>query len=223
MNDVHVTLVEGERVEFTTKKHWIAPLTDSGWAILMVLGALVLGWIQPDRTTGVLGFLARAIELIQLGLFLGGASWIVYNVVAWRTGEYAVTNRRVLAQEGLVRRRTTDMLLNSVADVRTTSPFLGRALGYGTVRLTSSSGVAGEDAFTAVRGADEFRQRIIEQMAGQTEQRAEPSPLSAITMTPPSTVLDYTEVIGQLARLRDAGALTQEEYDAKKAELLARL
>jgi Bacterial PH domain/Short C-terminal domain len=223
MNDTQVRLVEGERVDFRTRKHWIAPLTDSGWAILMVVCALILGWVQPDRTTGLLGFLARAMELIQLGLFLGGAAWIVYNVVAWRTGEYAVTNRRVLAQEGLLRRRSTDMLLSSVADVRTVSPFLGRALGYGTVRLTSSSGAAGEDVFTAVRGADEFRQRIIEQMSGRAEQRADISPLSAITMVPPSSVLDYTEVIGQLARLRDAGALTQEEYEAKKAELLARL
>jgi Bacterial PH domain/Short C-terminal domain len=223
MNDMQVTLVQGERVDFTTKKHWVAPVSDSGWAILMVLGALVLGWVQPDRSTGLLGFLARAMELIQLGLFLGGAGWIVYNVVAWRTAEYAVTNRRVLAQEGLVRRRSTDMLLNSVADVRTRSSFLGRALGYGTVRLTSSSGAAGEDVFTSVRGADQFRQRIIEQMAGPTQQRADTSPLSAITMVPPSSVLDYTEVIGQLARLRDAGALTQDEYDAKKAELLARL
>src|SRR5262245_53720126 len=100
MNDLQVTLVEGEQVDFRTKKHWIAPLTDSGWAILMVLGARVVGWVQPDRTTGLLAFLARAMELIQLGLFLGGASWIVYNLVAGRTGEYAVTNRRVLAQEG---------------------------------------------------------------------------------------------------------------------------
>jgi hypothetical protein len=223
MNDMRVALVQGESVVFTTKKHWVAPVTDSGWAILMVLGALFLGWVQPDRSTGILGFLARAIELIQLGLFLGGAGWIVYNVVAWRTAEYVVTNRRVLAQEGLVRRRTTDMLLSSVADVRTRSSFLGRALGYGNVRLMSSSGAAGEEVFTSVRGADQFRQHIVEQMAGRSEPRADASPLSAITMVPPSSVLDYTEVIGQLARLRDAGALTQDEYDAKKAELLARL
>ena len=34
---------------------------------------------------------------------------------------------------------------------------------------------------------------------------------------------DVTEQIGKLAELRDQGALTNEEFEAKKAELLGRL
>src|SRR5881394_3822471 len=96
------TLISGESVVLTTRKHWAAPLADSLWAIGMMLLSLVLGWVQPERTSGLLGFIGRALDLIQIGLFLGGAAWIVYNVVAWRTAEYSVTNRRVLGQDGLV-------------------------------------------------------------------------------------------------------------------------
>jgi len=55
-----------------TRKHWAALITDSGWPILTVLGSFVLAWVQPDNSSGVLGFFSRIIELIRLGLFLGG-------------------------------------------------------------------------------------------------------------------------------------------------------
>ncbi|ACL42281.1 hypothetical protein Achl_4330 (plasmid) [Pseudarthrobacter chlorophenolicus A6] len=46
------------------------------------------------------------------------------------------------------------------------------------------------------------------------------SPVAAAAPAPAPTVLDQ---IAQLAGLRDAGVLTAEEFDAKKAELLSRL
>src|SRR5262252_3284098 len=144
MNDSDPRLIPGESVVFTTSKHWAAPVADSKWAILMVLGSFLLAWIEPDATTGLLGFLARSIQLIRLGLFFGGVGWIIYNVVAWRTAEYAVTNRRVFCREGLVRRRSSDTLLTSLSDVRTSTSAIGRALGYGSITLMSSSGSAGE-------------------------------------------------------------------------------
>jgi hypothetical protein len=64
----------GEQIIFTTRKHWAALVTDSGWAILMLVGSFALAWVQPDTSSGVLGFLSRSIELIRLGLFLGGCS-----------------------------------------------------------------------------------------------------------------------------------------------------
>jgi hypothetical protein len=48
------------------------------------------------------------------------------------------------------------------------------------------------------------------------------------TKTPPAdlapvTTPDVTEMISKLASLREAGILTDDEFSAKKAELLARL
>ena len=37
------------------------------------------------------------------------------------------------------------------------------------------------------------------------------------------TPLELTEVLAELAKLRDSGALTQGEYEAKKVDLLARI
>src|SRR5262245_46335638 len=95
MSDIGTPLISGERVVFTTSKHWAALVAGSMWACLMLLGSFALAWVEPDDSSGLLGFLHRVIELLRLGFFLGGIAWIIYAVVSWRTAAFAVTNRRV--------------------------------------------------------------------------------------------------------------------------------
>ncbi len=222
-------LISGERLVYTTHKHWVGLLLRSIWPILMVVGSFVLAWIQPDNEGGILGFLSRIIELIRLGLFLGGCGWIAYNIIAWRTAEYSVTNLRVLGHEGLVRRRATDTLLTSLSDIRMTTPALGSMLGFGNIRIISSSGEAGRDNFTAVRDAEGFKRHVLEQKAGATAIRASRQPTTAaaapeLTSARPTgsadVVLEVTQLLHHMTNLRDAGAITPEEYETRKAEWL---
>jgi len=224
MSDRDWQLLSGEEVVYATRKQWAAPIVDSIWALVMILGALVLNWLHSESTSGVAGFLNRTIDLVSLGLFLGGIGWVAYNVVAWRTAQYTVTNRRLLSTEGLLRRTTTDTLLASITDVRTTTSVVGRGLDYGTVRIASSSGAAGEDVFTTVQHPDALKQAILEQKTSAPAD-APPNPWAVYADASSSgpTPLELAEVLGELAKLRDAGALTQSEYEAKKVDLLARI
>jgi hypothetical protein len=166
--------------------------------------------------------------LIRLGLFLGAIGWFIYNVIAWRTAEYYVTNRRVLGHDGLIRGRSTDTLLTSVADVRTEIPAVGKMLGYGNIQIVSTSGAAGEDTFKTVRRVEAFKKEVLEQKAGTAPMAVADSTGAAAaeparSMSSTRSALEVTQVLGELAKLRDAGAITPEEYDAKKTELLARI
>jgi uncharacterized membrane protein YdbT with pleckstrin-like domain len=228
--DVDPRLITGETIVRATSKHWIAPLGDSKWAILMVVGALAAAWLQGDATTGVTGFVNRILELLRLTLFLGGLAWIVYNVVAWRTARYEVTNRRVLGTDGLLRRRSTDTLLTSIADVKTEVPWLGRMLGFGHIRIMSASGEAGADSFTTVREVEEFKREVLEQKTGAAPSTQPPAEAesartgnSGAQAHVPGAAAEITATLSGLARLRDAGAITATEYEAKKTELLARI
>jgi hypothetical protein len=231
MDDIDTRLISGEEVVFRTTKHWMAPLADSTWAILMVLGAVLLSWVQPQGTEGIVGFANRIIDLAKLGLFLGGLGWIAFNVVAWRTAQYHVTNRRVLGQDGLVRRRSTDTLLTSVGDVRLSTSAVGRMLGYGDIRIMSSSGEPGADSFTTVRDVLSFKKHVLEQKAGShalgmsAPQPASAAAAPAASAAPPAppSASDAMATLAELARLRDAGAITAEDYEAKKSELLDRI
>ena len=229
--DVDPRLITGEQIVRSTSKHWIAPLGDSKWAILMVVGAVAAAWLQGDTTTGVTGFVNRMLELLRLTLFLGGLAWIAYNVVAWRTAEYHVTNLRVLGTDGLLRRRSTDTLLTSIADVRTVIPWLGRMLGFGHIRIMSASGAAGADSFRSVRDVEGFKREILEQKTepspsaqpAEAAQATTPAASSAAPAPVPGAAAEITGTLSELARLRDAGAISAADYEAKKTELLARL
>jgi hypothetical protein len=238
MSDFDGTLISGERVAFTTYKHWAAVVTASFWAILMLLGAVAVAWAEPSSSTGLRGFIRALFDLLRTGLIVGGLSWIIYNVIAWRTAAYVVTTQRVLGREGLIRRRSTDTLLASLSDVRTVIPAAGKALGYGTIRIIASSGEAGEDQFTMVRQVEAFKKAILEQKTGSSPIAARDGPTPSIVgvqaSAPPVadpagptaqalTTQVIVQTLGELARLRDAGAITPEEYDGKKAELLSRI
>jgi uncharacterized membrane protein YdbT with pleckstrin-like domain len=228
LSEIDTTLISGERVVFTTTKHWAAIVAASFWAILMLIGSFALAWIEPDSSNGLLGFLSRSIELIRLGLFLGGIGWIVYNVVAWRTAAYYVTTQRVLGHEGLIRRRSTDTLLTSISDVRVAVPFVGRMLGYGNIRIISTAGEAGQDTFRSMHQVEAFKNTILEEKAGTAASYVAAFPAApAVAPSEPAgstrSALEVTQVLGELAKLRDGGAITTEEYDTKKTELLNRI
>jgi uncharacterized membrane protein YdbT with pleckstrin-like domain len=195
----------------------------------MIVVALAAGWLQSDADTGIGGFFNRSLGLVQQGLWLGALGWIAYNVVAWRSAEYHVTNRRVLGQEGLIRRRTTDTLLSSIADVKVVLPAFGRMLGYGNIRIVTSSGEAGVDNLTAVRDVQAFQREILEQKSSPTPTTPDRAAVPAPPVPPAaaggsvSASAEITATLGELAKLRDAGAITAAEFEAKKAELLARI
>ena len=214
-------LMDGEEIVFQTNKHWMAPVADSWKAVLLILGAVVLAWLQPEQTDGIIGFVGRLIELMKLGLLFAGVGWIIYNVIAWRSAEYAVTNLRILGSDGLARKRTTDTLLSSVSDVRSRITAIGKAMGgYGNIQIFTSSGEAGSDSFTTVRDVEVFKKRILEQ---KTKAPA-PAPLApaAAQMTPVAQP-DPMATLDSLGRLRDSGVITPEEFEAKKQELLSRI
>ena len=94
-------------------------------------------------------------------LLIGGIAWIVYNVVVWRTAEFAVTTLRVLRYEGLVQRRSSETLLTSVSDVKLNVGLVGKSLGYGDLRIFTQSGDAGADNFTTITQPAEFRNAMM--------------------------------------------------------------
>ena len=72
------------------------------------------------------------MNIAALVLVVGGVGWIVYNIIAWRTAEFAVTNMRVLREEGLASKRSSTTLLSSLSDV-------ARGSGSSAVASTSAT------------------------------------------------------------------------------------
>ena len=223
--DLDDRLISGEEVVFSTSKHWFALVADSKWAILMIVVALAAGWLQSDSTTGIGGFLNRSLGLIQQGLWLGALGWIAYNFIAWRSAEYHVTNRRVLGQDGPdppaddryaadLDLRREDRRPGNRADARLRQHPHHHRLRRGRRRQPHL----------------DPRGRRVPARDPRAEDRSDGAALpplrrlrAAVAAAAGSSSAEITATLGELARLRDAGAITAAEFEAKKAELLARI
>jgi uncharacterized membrane protein YdbT with pleckstrin-like domain len=226
-------LIAGETVVFESRKHWMAPIRASLVAAAMFVGGSILYGIAPNPD-GFLSFIGTILDLVALGLIIGGIGWIIYNILAWRTAEFTVTNMRVLREEGAVQKRSSTTVLSSLSDVRSNVGFLGGRLGYGDIVLLTTSGSAGEDRFLCITAPVDFRNAVMNQKMGGTAQPSSaatapasaPAGAPAAAATAPSsgpTSTDDAATLKRLADLRDSGAITPEEFEAKKTEILARM
>ena len=77
--------------------------------------------------------LGVVLLVVVVGLFFIIAAWI-----AVRSTEIAITNRRVIAKFGFIKRDTVEINLEKVEALRVEQGFLGRMLNYGTIFISGA-------------------------------------------------------------------------------------
>lgn len=123
MGYVTANLMQDEQVAHEANLHWIVFL---GPSLVLIIGLLMLG--GDDLAGGALYFIVPA-----LGWGLGVA-------LNYWTSEFAVTNRRILAKVGLIRRRSLEVNLSKVESIEVDQNILGRILNYGTIVVRGTGG-----------------------------------------------------------------------------------
>jgi hypothetical protein len=129
--------------------HWgifILPLLLLVLLMLMTLPVLFLVHLmsnmmsqlnpQPGKSIGGLLFLIVVLPEVLVGLPLLLVTWAAYL-----KSEITLTNRRLIFRTGLVMRVAGELPLENVEAMIIVEPLLGRALGYGTVIVTSVGGL----------------------------------------------------------------------------------
>jgi hypothetical protein len=222
-------MLAGETIAYTTTKHWFAPLRDSLIPILLLIGAYLVSVISPNPD-GILSFVGTLFDWLRLGLLVVGIGWILYNIVVWRTAVFAVTNRRVVREEGLLSRRSSATILSTVTDVQSRVPMLGGPLGFGDLVIFTQSGGAGADRFKTITDPKTFRDKMLNTKIATETPAPAPSPVPAAAPAPAApaaaptpTSDEQLQTLARLAELRDSGAITPEEFEAKKTDLLSRI
>lgn len=89
----------------------------------------------------------RYLELAFGVLTLAGVLWILVRYLRWISTVYAVTNRRVIVQRGILGRDFDEIPILQIRGVDVHQTAGERLLGYGTVRVSSegASQVGNED------------------------------------------------------------------------------
>ena len=232
VNELDQNLLTGEEIVFATRKHWFSPVRDSLLAVLIIIGTFLARGLTPDGD-GLFGTLGNIVDVIANIVLVVSIGWIVWNIFAFFSAHFGVTNMRVLRYEGIIQRRSSETILSGISDVRLREPGLGRMLGYGDLQVFTAAGESGKDEFTTIRDAGKLRTAILEQkmqgpggaMAPRPEAAPAPAPVAAPdpVAPPPPSADETAATLASLAAMRDQGLITPEDFEAKKTELLSRM
>jgi uncharacterized membrane protein YdbT with pleckstrin-like domain len=202
-------LAERERLVLDIRPHWIALVLPTIAAVLIVVAvSLVAANFPPSLPDWML----IAVLLVGLGLFL---AFPVRAFLNWVTAHFVVTSDRVIHRSGWLAKQSMEIALERINDVRFHQTVLERVVGAGDLRI-ESGGEYGQNHFRDIRDPERI-QKLIYEMAEKNEARMR-APASA--QVGPDDPLDQVE---QLARLKEQGHITPEEYEIQKRRLLGRM
>jgi uncharacterized membrane protein YdbT with pleckstrin-like domain len=234
-------MTTGETIVVRERQHWLALLLESRTALALFLLAAVtwLLGVMLDTTapalTDILGWVALASLLLGL-LILFFRAW------QWWAQDYLITNRRILKVEGIINKRSADSSLEKINDAVLEQNVFARLFGYGDLDILTAADTA-IDRYRMLNHAPAFKREMLNQkhnLEMEFSYRQPPSPplraasapsgaaeaeaSSPVRPTPREHASEeVTRTLSRLADLRDRGAITPEEYEAKKQELLGRL
>ena len=229
-------LADGERIALRTRQHWFALVIDSRNPILVFLASIVILVVSSNlQGDGAAGSVRTILGYVVLAGFVVSILWIAKIVWNWYAQDYIVTNRRVLKVEGILNKHSADSSLEKINDAVLDQNILGRLFGYGDLDILTANEES-VDRYRMLNDAPTFKKEMLNQkhQAEQDMMRVPSPPIRAAGLaapTPPPSEStapamspdQVTATLASLADLRDRGAISPEEYEAKKAELLGRL
>jgi uncharacterized membrane protein YdbT with pleckstrin-like domain len=133
MSYVDSALIRGETV--------VARASISWWAMLPTTIAAVI--------------LIATVFLSPVGIIL-----LVIAALRIRSTELAVTNKRVIAKFGLIRRNTVELRLDRIEGLRVNQGILGRIFNYGSVVVSGTGGT--QEPIPAISRPMDFRRVCLE-------------------------------------------------------------
>jgi hypothetical protein len=230
-------LTQGERIVVRSRQHWLATIIDARYPWLIFIGAVILLLLSQ----GITGAPRDALGFVTLAAFVVSIAWLIRVYWNWFAQDYIVTNRRVLKVEGIINKRSADSSLEKINDAVLDQNLFGRMLNYGDLDILTASDSA-IDQFRMLERAPAFKREMLNQkheLEGEYNRPMPAPPLRAAAAAAPAGALDasapagtgaramtaddVTRALASLADLRDRGAISPQEYDDKKSELLARL
>jgi hypothetical protein len=245
-------LTEGEFVVLRTRQHWLALIGRARAGLALFLGGLLLLFLIAyfNVAPGTLRDILSGVALVLLAL---GVIVFLYRFWIWWAQDYMITNRRLLKVTGVLNKRSADSSLEKINDAVLAQSMFGRIFNYGDLEILTAAEQAVDRYHMLNNPKEFKKTMLAQKHNLETEfiygrpptppLRADAGPAAAAAPTPmpaapapmpaapaqvPATSdqdesREVTETLARLADLRDTGAITAEEYEAKKDELLGRL
>lgn len=145
MSYVDRTLLDGERIVYRTRLHWLVYLRP---LLLYLLVFLPLAWWTWSSTWHRYAWIPVALGLLT---FLPA-------LIRRQSSDFAVTNKRVMMKAGIFNTRSIELLHGKIETIMVQQSLAGRMLSYGDIVVTGSGGT--KETFTRIQNPLEFRRAV---------------------------------------------------------------
>lgn len=196
-------LLDGEAIVHDLRPHW---------------------WFLAKHVTVGVGVLAFGIwvatldgdahDILRWVALVAAVGWVVWagaRFLQWATTHFVITTERLIYRKGLIAKHGRDVPLGRVNNIDMSQTVLERVLRAGDL-LIESAGETGQQRFSDIRRPELVQKEINRQVEAHGARERGWGPGASVP-----------EQLATLAALRDQGVLTEEEFVAKKADLLGRM
>ena len=225
-------LANSERIAVRTRQHWLSPVFGSARPFVIFVAAVIIFFLSGNLSQdGFSATLRSVFQWVGIAGVIIAIAWIGLVVWRWSAQDYIVTNLRVIKVEGILNKHSADSSLEKINDAVLDQGLFARMLGFGDLDILTANEES-VDRYKWLNKAASFKKEMLNQKvaleSGYSQGRGPGAPAGAApvaTATPQAAddADEVTDTLSRLADLRDRGAISPEEYEAKKAELLGRL
>ena len=201
-------LIPDEQLVLDLRPHPIALVMPT---LVTIVGFVAASWLTAK--TDVADWVWWVLFLILLVLYP------VPKLIAWLTSNFAVTSDRVIHRQGFIAKRSMEIPLEAINDVRFEQGILDRMVGAGTLVISSASEF-GRNTFDDIRHPEAVQKVIYEQGESNKKRMYQGSAAGQGPPPPPPAAPSATTELERLARLRADGVLSEEEFQVQKAKIL---
>ena len=208
---VESMLGESERPLLVCRQHWFNLIASILLEIIIIILLIAITAVAASAFSDFVGIIA----VVGAILMLFPIGTMVRDILNWMNLQYIVTNRRVMQINGVINKNVIDSSLEKVNDVHLSQSVSGRLFNYGDVEILTASEL-GVNLFRRIQNPIRFKTTMLnakENMDADDDRRVVRAKAGQ----------DIPSLIASLEQLHQEGILTEEEFQQKKKDLLARM
>ncbi len=228
MSYVESLLGRGEQILYVARQH-IFVLIMNILTELTLIGILVAAGVASNlafrnNSTAMIGGISISDLILLICLVISIIVLIsgFLDFLRWNSEQIVITDRRVLQIRGVFNKRVIDSSLEKINDIELRQSIIGRIFNFGTIEILTASGAEGVNVM-GIEAPLEFKRALLEAKHNLERGYGYLEAEGYIPSRPVSSVTEIQRTLEELARLRDRGILSPEEFEAKKRDLLSRI
>ena len=196
-------LNSGEDLVLNLKPHWWVFAQPMAWVVGALAVTIALVVVVDVTYISYLGWALLAVALVNFLLAYG----------RWTTTAFVISSERLIFRHGVLTKRGVELPIDRINNINFSQSFFERMIGAGDL-LIESAGESGQSRFSNVRKPSAVQNEIYRQIDLQRDRWA-----GGRTVIEESAA----DKIRQLEELRTQGLVSDEEFQAKRRDLLDRM